>query len=140
MNNKVALNSFSRLCAYCEAEDYRGWAPYDGLNSKVFQVLPGLKKSALCRGGMPEYGTAEPSIINTWSAQEQYLLSYIHPRDLDRDQPVLKKLPPSRIFKSYVGVKGAERKLHKYLSDFEFSDIQTADTLIDWHNVKEIDI
>lgn len=43
------LDSFSRLKTYCESQDYKGWDPYDGLNSKVFQALPGLKKSALCR-------------------------------------------------------------------------------------------
>lgn len=43
------MESFEKLCAYCEAENYKGWDPYDGLNSKVFQVLPLLKKSALCR-------------------------------------------------------------------------------------------
>ena len=34
---------------YCEAEQYKGWDPYDGLNSKVFQALPFFKNSALCR-------------------------------------------------------------------------------------------
>ncbi len=32
--------SFTKLKAYCEAEDYKGWDPYDGLNSKIFQALP----------------------------------------------------------------------------------------------------
>lgn len=40
---------FVALKAYCEREDFKGWDPYDGLNSKVFQVLPLLKKSAGCR-------------------------------------------------------------------------------------------
>lgn len=43
------FDSFSRLRAYCEAEQYKGWDPYDGLNSRVFQALPLLKNSALCR-------------------------------------------------------------------------------------------
>lgn len=43
------LNSFKRLKQYCEAEDFKGWDPYDGLNSRVFQALPWLKHSALCR-------------------------------------------------------------------------------------------
>ena len=42
------IDSFNRLKAYCEAEDFRGWDPYDGLNSKLFQSTP-LKRSALCR-------------------------------------------------------------------------------------------
>lgn len=41
--------SFSALRSWCEAEHFKGWDPYDGLNSKVFQALPFFKKSALCR-------------------------------------------------------------------------------------------
>ncbi|WP_243398904.1 delta-aminolevulinic acid dehydratase [Hanstruepera neustonica] len=33
-------DSFLRLKTYCEKEGFKGWDPYDGLNSKVFQALP----------------------------------------------------------------------------------------------------
>jgi hypothetical protein len=33
-------NSFQLLKAYCEQESFKGWDPYDGLNSKLFQALP----------------------------------------------------------------------------------------------------
>ena len=49
MNNEQIIASFIKLKSYCEAEQFKGWDPYDGLNSKVFQALPLLKKSALCR-------------------------------------------------------------------------------------------
>ena len=29
--------SFSGLKSYCESENFKGWDPYDGLNSKLFQ-------------------------------------------------------------------------------------------------------
>lgn len=32
--------SFEQLKAYCEAEDFKGWDPYDGLNSKLFRKMP----------------------------------------------------------------------------------------------------
>lgn len=32
--------SFQTLKAYCEEEGYKGWDPYDGLNSKIFQATP----------------------------------------------------------------------------------------------------
>ncbi|WP_291800402.1 delta-aminolevulinic acid dehydratase [Lutibacter sp.] len=32
--------SFLKLKAYCEEENFKGWDPYDGLNSKVFNALP----------------------------------------------------------------------------------------------------
>ena len=63
-----------------------------------------------------------------------YLLSYIHPRDLDGGQPMLEGLPLARKFKSYVGTKGAAKKFEKYLTDFEFTDIATASQRIDWND------
>ena len=43
------ISSFNKLKSYCESEHYKGWDPYDGLNSKVFQALPFFKNSAVCR-------------------------------------------------------------------------------------------
>lgn len=40
--------SFNKLKAYCEAEDFAGWDPYDGLNSKIFKATP-LKNWDLAR-------------------------------------------------------------------------------------------
>jgi len=47
MNNKI-LTSFCLSKDYCKKNDYKGWDPYDGLNSKIFQLTP-LKKSSLAR-------------------------------------------------------------------------------------------
>ena len=41
--------SFQKLRDFCEREGFRGWDPYDGLNSRVFRALPGLKHSRLAR-------------------------------------------------------------------------------------------
>lgn len=43
------LDNFIKLKKYCEGEHFKGWDPYDGLNSRLFQALPFCKKSALCR-------------------------------------------------------------------------------------------
>ena len=43
MDNSSPYNldtSFLQLKSYCEKEQYKGWDPFDGLNSKVFQALP----------------------------------------------------------------------------------------------------
>ena len=37
---KYINNSFLKLKTYCEKEEYKGWDPYDGLNSKAFKSLP----------------------------------------------------------------------------------------------------
>lgn len=34
------VESFLKLKRYCESEEYKGWDPYDGLNSRVFNALP----------------------------------------------------------------------------------------------------
>ncbi|HEX2532848.1 MAG TPA: hypothetical protein VHK69_03875 [Chitinophagaceae bacterium] len=47
--NKLATASFARLKAYCEQEEFKGWDPYDGLNSRFFQALPGIRNSRLVR-------------------------------------------------------------------------------------------
>ena len=40
MQKELVLESFIRLKQYVEKEEYKGWDPYDGLNSKVYQKLP----------------------------------------------------------------------------------------------------
>ena len=44
--NDIA-DAFYKLKIYCETEHFKGWDPYDGLNSKIFQAIPLLKKSVL---------------------------------------------------------------------------------------------
>lgn len=34
------LDSFLKLKTYCENEKFKGWDPYDGLNSKIFRATP----------------------------------------------------------------------------------------------------
>jgi rhamnogalacturonyl hydrolase YesR len=48
MTNNI-LNSFALLRQYCESEGYKGYDPYDGLNSPVFQQIQYLSKSRLAR-------------------------------------------------------------------------------------------
>ncbi len=44
-----AIDAFASLRNYCEAQGFKGWDPYDGLNSKVFQAMPFAAKSAILR-------------------------------------------------------------------------------------------
>lgn len=44
----LVVDSFLSLKEYCEAEGYKGWDPYDGLNSRIFQKTP-LKHWDLAR-------------------------------------------------------------------------------------------
>jgi len=47
--NKNISDSFLALKQYCEIEGYKGYDPYDGLNSRLFQRLPVLPKHKLTR-------------------------------------------------------------------------------------------
>ena len=78
-------------------------------------------------------------LLKQWSKESSgYLLSYIHPRDLDPGQPMIKELNLLRRFKSYYGLAGAERKLRRWLTDFDFTDIQTVSDNLDWSDVPRI--
>ena len=117
-----------------------GIIEYHGIQMKEFPV--GFKtiagKHIMFSGG--GYFRLFPySLIKKWTKEsDEYLLSYIHPRDLDAGQPMIKSLPAARKFKSYVGLKGAEQKLRCWLTDFRFVDIATADQTLDWSKVQHI--
>ena len=79
-------------------------------------------------------------MLKKWTEDDKYIMSYIHPRDLDPNQPIIKELSLPRKFKSYVGLKSAQGKLEKWLTDFEFGDIKMANDKIDWKDVKVVRI
>lgn len=49
MNEMDVISAYIKLKHYCEQEHFKGWDPYDGLNSKLFQAIPFLKHFAICR-------------------------------------------------------------------------------------------
>lgn len=77
-------------------------------------------------------------LVKKWTKKSNYMMSYLHPRDFDKNQPMIKELSLIRKFKSYFGLKGATKKLEKWLNDFNFIDIQEADKQINWEKVKII--
>jgi hypothetical protein len=48
MSEKIR-NSLLRLTNYCKSEGFKGYDPYDGLNSTVFQAIPLISKNRLAR-------------------------------------------------------------------------------------------
>ena len=48
MTEKV-IESFSRLSTYCIRDDFKGYDPFDGLNSRLFQSIPFLNNNRLVR-------------------------------------------------------------------------------------------
>ena len=47
MNVKSIKQNYNALKNYCEQEEFKGWDPFDGLNSKFFDVVPFLKKNKI---------------------------------------------------------------------------------------------
>ncbi|MFI3262666.1 MAG: polysaccharide deacetylase family protein [Rikenellaceae bacterium] len=115
------------------------WIEGDGFKLKELPISPvkiGGKQIVYSGGG---YFRLFPySAIRKFTKDSDYVMSYIHPRDLDAGQPMLKELSLARRFKSYVGLKGAENKLRKWLTEFEFVDIHTANNQINWTEAQTI--
>ena len=49
MKDQAVISSFQKLKGYCEKEQYKGWDPYDGLNSRLFNALPFIRNNRFCR-------------------------------------------------------------------------------------------
>lgn len=47
--NWTPEESFAHLKAYCEQEAFKGWDPYDGLTSRLFQGIPVIRKNRFAR-------------------------------------------------------------------------------------------
>ncbi|WP_319502699.1 polysaccharide deacetylase family protein [uncultured Draconibacterium sp.] len=75
-------------------------------------------------------------LINKWTNQSDYVMSYFHPRDFDHGQPILPQLSLKRKFKSYYGLKRSFNKFEMWLDNFETISILQADIQIDWENTK----
>lgn len=107
------------------------------MQNKILKIIGIVLRNLIKRLFSGGYFRLFPyNLIKSWTKDSgNYNMVYIHPRDLDAKQPIIKSLPLSRKFKSYVGLSGAEKKLRKYFSDFDFVDILDADKKIDWTKV-----
>ena len=77
-------------------------------------------------------------LIKKWTRSSDYVMTYFHPRDFDPNQPMIKDLPMSRKFKSYVGLKKCQKKLENWMDAFDFIDIAEADKKTNWSKIKTI--
>lgn len=108
---------------------------YNGIRLKEFPIpCKNILGRNLIFSGGGYFRLIPYKLLKNWTEQSDYIISYIHPRDLDAGQPMIKELPLKRKFKSYYGLKGAEKKLRQWLTDFRFTDVATADKITDWDN------
>ena len=114
---------------------------YNGIRLKEFPInyVSYFEKPFIFSGG--GYFRLVPySLIHYWTKKSAYVMSYLHPRDFDSNQPVIKELSLMRKFRSYVGLNSAESKFERWLTDFEFMDIGSAVKSINWAEVPVVEI
>lgn len=112
---------------------------YNGIKLKEFPInyRKFLSKGIIYSGG--GYFRFFPyRLLKSWVKDSDYFLAYIHPRDLDSKQPLIKGLSPIQFFRSYYGLKSSEAKFQNLIKDYDFIDLGCADEQIDWDKVEII--
>ena len=79
-------------------------------------------------------------LIDYFMKTSDYVMTYFHPHDFDKNKPILQDLSIFRKFKSQVGLKSAMEKLEYIIQNYNFVDIAQADKMIDWNNVHKINL
>ncbi len=113
----------------------------DGARIKEFpiNIYPVFGKNIIFSGG--GYFRLIPyPLMKHFMKKSNYVMTYLHPRDFDAEQPIIEDLSAFRKFKSYVGLKGSYTKLEKLINDFTFVDLEEADRMIKWEKVKSIEL
>ena len=64
--NKEFTESLNRLRTYCESENFKGYDPYDGLNSRFFQAIPLLPESRNIRLAWIQFFKRSPLNLRPW--------------------------------------------------------------------------
>tara|TARA_B100001059_G_C17828161_1_gene582831 strand:- start:2510 stop:3358 length:849 start_codon:yes stop_codon:yes gene_type:complete len=114
---------------------------YNGVELKEYPInTKSLLNQSFIYSGGGYFRVIPYFLIKKWTKEDNYIMTYFHPRDFDYNQPIIKSLSVARKFKSYAGLKKCKSKLEKWLRDFEFIDLHTADEKIDWTSVERINI
>jgi len=78
--------------------------------------------------------------LQRWFKNDDYVMTYFHPRDFDPSQPVVPGLSYFRYFKSYIGLKGALSKLERLLKNNQFVTLGEANDLVNWSSSKRVNL
>lgn len=78
-------------------------------------------------------------VIKSLMKKSNYVMTYLHPRDFDSNQP-FNTLSLPRHIKSRIGTKDSLNKLDKLIKEFSFVDIMQASQKVDWENVEKVNL
>ncbi|RJX40004.1 DUF3473 domain-containing protein [Paenibacillus pinisoli] len=62
--------------------------------------------------------------VKSWLKRHDYFLFYIHPYDLDKEQPRIFRSTWSSSFRRYYGLGGTRRKIERMLTEYECTSIE----------------
>ena len=117
------------------------WIEMGGIRLKEFPInLYSVVGQSIIFSGGGYFRLLPYSIIAHMMHESDYVMTYFHPRDFDRNQPVIEQLSILRKFKSYYGLGKAYKKLERLLKNFNFIDLDTADRQIDWDKATVIQL
>lgn len=146
----LAELGFKYDCSLFPAEREYGGMPSYGIgeprllnhNGYIFKEFP-INPADICGkkivfSGGGYFRLFPYAMIKRLTKQQSYTMTYFHPSDFDPGQPDMKHLPKLRRWKNRVGLKGAFSKYERYLSDFDFVNLEQADKMIDWASVGEV--
>ena len=77
-------------------------------------------------------------MIEKMMLRTDYVMTYFHPHDFDKDKPTIAELSLLRKYKSKIGAGSAFEKLERLITDFDFIDINEANNSINWEDTKII--
>lgn len=114
---------------------------YNGIKLKEFPMntMKIFNKDVVYSGG--GYFRLFPyQLIKNKIKNSKYVMTYLHMRDFDYEQPKFSYFTIERTFKSYFGLKGAFPKFKKLISDFNWINVAEAAEEINWEKVKKINL
>ena len=109
------------------------WVEMNGIRLKEFPInLYSIVGQSIIFSGGGYFRLFPYSVIAHMMRGSDYVMTYFHPRDFDKHQPVIQQLGLLRKFKSYYGLGTAFQKLARLVKDFKFIDLDSADRQVDW--------
>ena len=114
---------------------------WDGHEIELFPInTKALFGKRVIYSGGGYFRLAPSVLLQKWFRDDDYVMTYFHPRDFDPDQPMVPGLGTMRKFKSYVGIRGAQAKLRRLLQDNSFTDVRSASDSIDWDYAPRVNL
>jgi polysaccharide deacetylase family protein (PEP-CTERM system associated) len=104
---------------------------YNGIRMKEFPIgMMRMLWKELAYSGGGYFRLLPYSTIKTWVNKNDYVMTYLHLHDFDKEQ---KRKLSLRYFKSYYGINRAHDKFKQFISDFRFMNLEEANRVIDWN-------